>query len=306
MGLHVSTAPYVRSHDNTRALMLDVIFALIPATLAGIFFFGLKALVHVLIGVGTAVLAEGAFQKFTHKPIRIGDCSAAVTGLLLSLTMPVYAPPWVTCIGSIIAIVLVKQLFGGIGNNFMNPALTSRAILVASWPEAVTAFTLPIFSLGTKIDAVSSATILVGLEATPLEMFMGFIPGCIGEVSKAAILLGLLFLLLRGTITWHIPVVYVGSYSLLAIVLGNYVLSGILSGGLLFGAVFMATDYVTTPMTRNGRILYAVGCGALTCLIRNFSNYPEGATFAILLMNIATPLIDKYIKGANVYGKGNK
>lgn len=306
MGLHVSTAPYLRNADNTRTLMLDVILALLPTTLAGIFFFGLGALMHVVVGIAGAVLAEYAYQKITGKTLRIADLSAALTGMLVALNMPVSAPLWVTLIGSIVAIVLVKELFGGIGDNFMNPALTARAILMASWPVAMTTYTLPVFSLGTQVDAVTSATVLHGLSATPLQMFLGFIPGTIGEVSKAAILLGLLYLLLRGTITWHVPVIYLGSYALLALALGNDVLSGVLSGGLLFGAVFMATDYVTNPMSRNGQIIYAVGCGVLTCLIRNFSTYPEGVTFAILLMNIATPLIDKYVKGVRVYGKGNK
>lgn len=306
MGLHVSNAPFIYNRDTTRSLMLDVILALIPTTLVGVFFFGLGALLHVLVGMGSAVLAEYAYQKLTHKPVRIGDCSAALTGMLLALNMPVSAPLWVTLMGGVVAIVLVKELFGGIGDNFMNPALTARAILMASWPVAMTAYTQPIFTLGLQADAVSSATVLHGLSATPLQMFLGFIPGTIGEVSKAAILIGFLYLLLRGVITWHIPVIYVGSYALLALALGNNVLNGVLSGGLLFGAVFMATDYATNPMTRSGQVIFAVGCGVLTCLIRNFSSYPEGVTFAILLMNIATPLIDKYVKGARVYGKGKK
>lgn len=306
MGLHVSNAPHVYAGDATRTLMLDVILALLPTTLAGVFFFGLGALLHVGIGIAAAVLAEYAYQKLTRKPIRIADCSAAVTGMLVGLNMPASAPLWISLIGSFVAIVLVKELFGGIGDNFMNPALTARAILMASWPVAMTSNTLPIFSLSMQADAVSSATVLHGLEATPLQMFLGFIPGAIGEVSKAAILIGFLYLLLRGVITWRIPVIYVGSYALLALALGNDVAGGVLSGGMLFGAVFMATDYTTCPMTRNGQVMYAAGCGLLTCLLRNFSSYPEGVTFAILLMNIATPLLDKYVKGAKVYGKGKK
>lgn len=306
MGLHVSNAPHIFNKDSTRTIMVDVILALLPTTIAGIFYFGLGALLHVLTGMVSAVLAEYAYQKLTNKPVRIADCSAAVTGMLLALNIPVSAPLWVTLIGSVVAIVLVKELFGGIGDNFMNPALTARAILMASWPVAMTSYTLPVFSLGLQADAVSSATVLHGLSATPLQMFLGFIPGTIGEVSKAAILMGFLYLLLRGVITWHIPVIYVGSYALLAFALGNNVLSGVLSGGLLFGAVFMATDYTTSPMSRRGQMLFAAGCGILTCLIRNYSSYPEGVTYSILLMNLVTPLIDKYVKGVRVYGKGRK
>lgn len=307
MGLHISSAPYVHGRDTTRSVMQDVIVALMPTTIMGVFFFGLTALLQVAVSMASAVLAEYAYQKLTRKPVRIHDFSAAVTGMLLGLNMPVAAPLWVTFIGSAVAIVLVKELFGGIGNNFMNPALTARAILMASWPEAMTAYTLPVFSFGMGgADAVSSATVLGGLSATPLQLFLGFIPGAIGEVSKAAILIGLLYLLLRGIITWHIPVFYAGSYALLALALGNDVLGGLLSGGLLFGAAFMATDYTTSPMTRSGQVLFAMGCGVMTCLIRNFGSYPEGVTFAILLMNIATPLIDKYVKGGAVYGKGKK
>ena len=209
-------------------------------------------------------------------------------------------------IGSVAAIVLVKELFGGIGGNFMNPALTARAILMISWPVAMTSYTLPVYSLMPGVDAVSSATVLGGLEATPMAMFLGMIPGAIGEVSKVAILVGLVYMLLRKVISWHIPVIYVGSFALLSWILGNDVLSALLSGGILFGAVFMAPDYTTSPMTKKGQAVYAIGCGVMTCIIRNFGSYPEGVTFAILLMNIATPLIDKYMGAGRVYGKGKK
>lgn len=306
MGLHVSNAPYVFTKDTTRSLMGDVLVALLPAALAGVYFFGLRALLHIAVSVSAAVLSEYCCQRLARKPVRVGDLSAAVTGLLVGLNMPAAAPLWVPLVGSVVAIVLVKELFGGIGGNFMNPALTARAILMASWPVAMTAYTLPVYTLSAGADAVSSATVLGGLPATPLQMFLGYIPGAIGEVSKAAVLIGFLYLLLRGVITWHIPVVYVGAYALLALLLGNDVLAGVLSGGMLFGAVFMATDYTTSPMTLKGQAIYAAGCGVLTCLIRNFGAYPEGVTYAILLMNIATPLIDKYVKGGRVYGKGRK
>ena len=200
---------------------------------------------------------------------------------------------------------IVPPRFIGDGN-FMNPALTARAILMISWPVAMTSYTLPVYSLMPGVDAVSSATVLGGLEATPMAMFLGMIPGAIGEVSKVAILVGLVYMLLRKVISWHIPVIYVGSFALLSWVLGNDVLRALLSGGILFGAVFMAPDYTTSPMTKKGQAVYAIGCGVMTCIIRNFGSYPEGVTFAILLMNIATPLIDKYMGAGRVYGKGKK
>ena len=306
MGLHVSNAPYVFSRDTTRVLMLDVVIAMLPTALVGVWFFGLRALLHLVIGVASAVAAEYAYQRLTGKPVRIGDCSAIVTGMLVALNMPAPAPLWLPLIGSVAAIVLVKELFGGIGGNFMNPALTARAILMISWPVAMTSYTLPVYSLMPGVDAVSSATVLGGLEATPMAMFLGMIPGAIGEVSKVAILVGLVYMLLRKVISWHIPVIYVGSFALLSWILGNDVLSALLSGGILFGAVFMALDYTTSPMTKKGQAVYAVGCGMMTCIIRNFGSYPEGVTFAILLMNIATPLIDKYMGAGRVYGKGKK
>lgn len=216
MGLHVSNAPYVFSRDTTRVLMLDVVIAMLPTALVGVWFFGLRALLHLVIGVASAVAAEYAYQRLTGKPVRIGDCSAIVTGMLVALNMPAPAPLWLPLIGSVAAIVLVKELFGGIGGNFMNPALTARAILMISWPVAMTSYTLPVYSLMPGVDAVSSATVLGGLEATPMAMFLGMIPGAIGEVSKVAILVGLVYMLLRKVISWHIPVIYVGSFALLS------------------------------------------------------------------------------------------
>ena len=201
MQLHVSNAPHIVSRDSTRVLMIDVLLALLPTTLAGVYFFGLRALDHVAVSVAVAVLAEYVYQRLTRKTVRIGDFSAAVTGLLIGLNMPVSAPLWVPAVGSVFAIVLVKELFGGIGCNFMNPALTARAVLMASWPAAMATYTLPVCSLHPAVDAVTSATVLGGLDATNLEMFLGYIPGAIGEVSKAAILLGLIYLLVRKVIS---------------------------------------------------------------------------------------------------------
>ncbi|MDR0840447.1 MAG: RnfABCDGE type electron transport complex subunit D [Christensenellaceae bacterium] len=301
MELHVSNAPQIYAKDSTRTLMYDVILALLLPSFAGIWFFGLRAALVLVIAIAAAVLSEYGYQKILHKPVTINDLSAVVTGLLLGLNLPVSAPWWLPVIGSVFAIVLIKQLFGGLGDNFLNPALSARAVLLASWPTLMTNFTRP----GPSLDAVSSATVLSGYPSIPLQMFIGNIPGTIGEVSKAAILLGFLYLLLRGVISWRIPVVFVGAYALLALMLGNDVLTGVLSGGLLFGAVFMAPDYTTSPMTAKGQYIFAAACGLIVALIRNFGAYPEGVTYAILLLNIVTPLIDRSVKN-KVYGKGKQ
>ena len=247
-------------------------------------------------------MAEYGYQKMTRQRVRIGDLSAAVTGLLVALNLPGNAPWWMPVVGSFIAIVLVKQLFGGIGDNFMNPALTARGIMLASWPVRMTAWYLPTFCKG--VDAVSSATVLGGYEASTYDMFMGFIPGTIGEVSKIAILIGFIYLLIRKVISWRIPVVFVGTFAVLAAIfrMDQDVLTSVLSGGLLFGAVFMATDYTTSPMTEVGQYIYAFGCGLILAVIRKWGSYTEGVTYAILIMNVATPLIDKFVK-IRVYGQ---
>ncbi|MBQ2661500.1 MAG: RnfABCDGE type electron transport complex subunit D [Clostridia bacterium] len=308
MKLYISTPPHIRTNKDTKRIMLDVIIALLPTTLAGIYFFGYRAAIVLAVACVTAVLAEFIWQKLAHQPVRTGDLSALVTGLILGLNLPPTAPWWLACIGSIIAIILVKQLFGGIGHNFMNPAMAARGVLIVSWPALMTAYTLP--SVFPALDAVTSATILsdaqVAANYTYMDMFLGNIPGSIGEVSKAAILLGLLYMLIRGVVSWRIPVVFMGVFAALSAIFTGDALSACLTGGVLFGAVFMATDYTTSPMSRLGQFIYAAGCGLMVALIRNFGAYPEGVTFAILLMNIVTPLLDKYIK-PRIYGtKGAK
>ena len=302
MSLHVSSAPHVHSKDSTQTIMRDVLIAMLPTTVMGVYCFGFNAALLCVLGVAAAVLAEYGYQKMTRQRVRIGDLSAAVTGLLVALNLPGNAPWWMPVVGSFIAIVLVKQLFGGIGDNFMNPALTARGIMLASWPVRMTAWYLPTFCKG--VDAVSSATVLGGYEASTYDMFMGFIPGTIGEVSKIAILIGFAYLLIRKVISWRIPVVFVGTFAVLAAIfrMDQDVLTSVLSGGLLFGAVFMATDYTTSPMSAKGQFIYAAGCGIIVVIIRNFCNYPEGVTYAILVMNIVTPLLDKYVK-PRLYGR---
>jgi electron transport complex protein RnfD len=278
-----------------------------PTVAAGIWLFGWSAARVILICVASCVAFEFLWEVVLKKPITINDLSAVVTGIILALTMPSNAPWWMLVVGSAVAILLVKQLFGGIGDNFINPAATARAVLLASWPALMSgaAYTAP-------LDAVSTATPLAILgraaesaaSAAPstLDMFIGRIPGCIGEVSKIAILLGLVYLLIRKTITWHIPVTMVASFMAFTWIFGGDPLQGVLMGSVLFGAVFMATDYVTCPMTHKGQMIFAGGAGLMIALIRAFGGYPEGTMYAILIMNVLTPLIDRVTRG-RIYGE---
>ena len=300
----VSAAPHVHAKDSTATLMLDVIAALMPCVVAGIWLFGYRAAIVVAVSVAACVLTELVCQKIAKKPIRINDLSAVVTGIILALNLPSTAPWWMILIGAIIAIGLVKQLFGGIGDNFLNPALTARAVLLASWPARMTA-TNTASAYPLPFDTVTSATVLTPettLNTTMVDMLVGRIPGTIGEVCKVAILLGLVYLLIRRTITRHIPVVMVGTFMLSAWAFGLDPIHAVLSGGILFGAVFMATDYVTSPMTKWGQVIYAAGAGLIVALIRAFGSYPEGVTYAILFMNVVTPLIDRAVK-PRIYGE---
>ncbi len=307
MNLRISTAPHIHHPVTTQRLMIYVLLALLPTAAVGVYAFGLPALMLLGVSCVTAVLCEFIWQKIAGKPVRVGDFSALVTGLILGLNLPANAPWWLAVIGSAFAILIVKQLFGGLGDNFLNPAMAARAVLLASWPVHMTSYVLPTFFSGA--DAVTGATPLATRSADMMSMFMGNIPGCIGEVSKIAILVGLLILLVTKTVTWHIPVTMVASVFVFSFLfgLGNEeeplmaALYAILSGGVLFGAVFMATDYVTTPMTPVGQMIYAAGIGLIITVIRSFGAYPEGVTYGILLMNIATPLIDRFLP-RKIYG----
>ncbi len=313
----VSAAPHIFSKDSTTVLMMDVIAALMPTVVAGIWLFGWNAARVIIICVVSCVGFEFLCEVLFHRPITVNDLSAVVTGIILALNMPSTAPWWMLVVGSAVAILLVKQLFGGIGDNFVNPAITARAVLLASWPALMSAnaYVTPFdaVSSATPIsifhqladagtNAVSSATVNGLVPPTTLDMFIGRIPGCIGEVSKIAILLGLAFLLIRKTITWHIPVTMIASFMLFTWLFGGDPLQGVLIGSVLFGAVFMATDYVTSPMTHTGQMIFATGAGLLIALIRGFGGYPEGTTYAILIMNVLTPLIDRMTRG-RIYGE---
>ena len=304
--LDVAYQPQVRTTKDTCRLMLDVIIDLIPAIIVGVLQFGLYPLVLLLTGVCSAVFWEWGYRRLFKKEASIGDLSAVLTGLLLTLTMPPTAPWWLPVIGTFFGIVVVKQLYGGIGKNFLNPALAGRAFLFSSYATIMASWSVPNALSGT-VDGVSMATPLAGLYGdglpayfTAKSMFMGFLPGCIGEISTFAILLGFAYLLWRNVISWRIPLSFVGTVALLTLIFGKtgysnveWMLCNIFSGGLMFGAVFMATDYSTSPVTLKGQLVYGAGCGALVVLIRYFGGFPEGVTYAILIMNLCTWAIDK-------------
>lgn len=311
MNLRMSTGPHLLSKDTTQSLMLDVLVALVPATAAGVYFFGTRAALVLAVSIVFAVLSELVWQVLLKKKVRITDLSAVVTGLILGLNLPAGVPLWMPALGSIVGVVLVKQLFGGIGHNFLNPAIFARAVLLASWPVHMTSYLLPqrvLFGSAAQVgvDTVATATpLLASSQWGMMDLFIGNIPGSIGEVSKIAILLGLAYLLVRGTITWHIPTFFVGTVALLSALLGSDPLTAVLTGGVLFGAVFMATDYVTNPTLRVGQCIFGILCGVIVVVIRKYGSYPEGVTFAILFMNCLTPLIDRYSK-RKVYGEVKK
>ncbi len=294
----MSSSPHVRSSESTARIMRDVIIALLPATAFGVYIFGLNALWVVLSCVAAAMLTEALLQKLMNKRITVSDGSAALTGLLLALNLPPAVPLWIPILGSVFAIAIVKQCFGGLGHNFINPALAARAFLLVSWPTAMTTWTIP------GADAVSSATPLAALKlggelSSYSDMFLGNIGGCIGETSAIALILGGLYLIARRVIDPRIPMVYIGTVALLTWVAGPQgmftgdALYHILGGGLMLGAFFMATDYTTSPMSVNGKMVFAAGCGILTSVIRLWGGYPEGVSYSILLMNLVVPLIDR-------------
>ncbi len=303
MRLNVNPAPHIRAEQSTRTLMRNVLIALTPCAACAAGYFGVRALALMLASVASAVLSEALWQRLTGHKLLVADGSAAVTGLILALNLPPRAPWWLAAVGSAFAAVIVKGLFGGLGGNLVNPTLAARALLLASWPRHMTAWTAPT-GLNGVADAVATATPLVApARYTPAQLFLGDIPGCLGEVCKLAILIGLLWLLATRTVSWHIPAAMLASAALFGGLLGGDPLRAVLSGGLLFGAVFVATDCVTSPIHPAAQLLYGAGAGLLVAVIRRYSAYPEGVTFAILLMNAATPLLDGCFR-RRVYGHG--
>ncbi len=297
--LIVSTSPHVHANVTVRTVMVDVLIALLPALAASAYFFGVRALLLTAVTAASCAAAEYLWQRLLGKPVTISDGSALVTGVLLAMNVPPTFPFWMAVVGGVFAIIVVKQFFGGLGKNVVNPALAARAFLLASWPGAMTSWT---------VDGVSTATALgilkEGGQALPslMDLFVGHVGGCLGETSVLALVIGAGWLFWRRVITPEIPVVYIATTGLLTWILGRegfFTGNGlyeIFAGGLFLGAIFMATDYVTSPMTVKGRILFAFGCGVITTLIRVYGNYPEGVSFAILIMNLVTPLIDRKVK----------
>ena len=295
--LTVTAAPHIHSGASTNRIMLDVIVALLPATVASVVIFGLQSLVIIAACVISAVVAESLFDLATGKKNTIGDFSAVVTGLLLALNLSTNVPVWQCVVGSVFAIVCVKCFFGGLGCNFANPAIAGRVFMLLTFSQVAGG------ANPTIVDVTTSATpleLLAKGEEVPglLDMFLGLHGGAIGETCAAALLLGFVYLLVRKVITWHTPVVFVATVFVCYLVAGGFdvtaALYQVLAGGLMIGAIFMATDYVTTPINTKGRVVFAVGCGVITFIIRFFCAYPEGVSFSILIMNILAPYIEKW------------
>ena len=310
--LIVSSAPHIRTKKDTPGVMLDVIIALLPTLIAGVVIFGLRALLVVATCVLASVVSEFLFNIIVKKNQTIFDLSAIVTGLILGLNLRADAPVWQCIVGSVFAIIVVKCLFGGLGQNFANPAVTARVFLLICFSNTLAGGARPIIS--SNPDLVAGATPLAviaeGGELPALkDMFLGLRGDAIGEACILALVLGFIYLVARGVINFEIPVIMVGSVFVLSLLVGGdatTALYQILSGGLVFGAVFMATDYVTTPITRTGKMIFALGCGLITFLIRQYGGYPEGVSFAILFMNILTPYIESWTKPRALGKRGNK
>lgn len=307
--LTVSASPHVKSAETTTGIMLDVIIALIPAGIASIFVFGLKALAVIAVSVAACVLAEFLSRKAMKREQTIGDLSAVVTGLLLAYNLPATMPLWEVALGAVIAIVVVKQMFGGIGQNFVNPALLARIVLMSAFPARMSAGAMAGTNvIGWDVDAATGATpmgmisLADGLkDGAPslMDMFIGTTSGCLGEVSALALMLGGLYLIIRKVISPIIPVAYIGTVAIITLIAFgdvNAMLYEVLGGGLMIGAIFMATDYTTSPITNKGKWIYAICAGLLTCLIRLFGSLPEGVSFSIIIMNILVPHIENATK----------
>ncbi|MDD5931594.1 MAG: RnfABCDGE type electron transport complex subunit D [Oscillospiraceae bacterium] len=314
--LIATSSPHIRGAETTRSIMLDVIIALVPAMVFACFNFGIRALTLIAVSVVGCVFFEWLYRKLLKKPQSVGDLSAVVTGVLLALVSPVTLEYWAILIGDFFAIVFVKQLFGGIGKNFVNPALAGRAVLLASYAGAMTRWINPAADkaaiLGSNVDAVTAATTMSylktgdmeGLKAayTIADVFLGKIGGSLGEVSAAALILGGVYLIWRKVINWQTPVAYIGTVAVLSFLFPKagtgleWMLYSVFGGGLMLGAFFMATDYATSPVTKKGQVIFGIGCGLFTVLIRYFGSYNEGVCYSIMVMNLLVPLIDKYTK----------
>ncbi len=310
--IYVTSSPHIHSGKSVKKIMWSVFAALIPAGLWGIYAYGLRALYLIIASILTCIITEALILKLRKKPVAISDGSAVLTGLLLAYNVPPDLPVWTICIGAVFAIAIVKQAFGGLGRNIFNPALAARAFLMASWPTYMVTFQNPRWNT----DALTSATPLTNIKhdfgfanPTYLDLFIGNRGGCIGEACTVALIAGALFLLYKRYISLRIPVSFILTVAFLSwAFLGKDMFQGdslfyIMSGGLMLGAFFMATDYVTSPITKRGKIVFGIMCGVLTFVIRKWSGYPEGVCYSILIMNAATPMIERFTKPGR-FGKG--
>ncbi|MCD8223423.1 MAG: RnfABCDGE type electron transport complex subunit D [Clostridiales bacterium] len=295
--LNVSSSPHVRSHDTTRGIMLDVVIAMLPAAAFGVFHFGVNALLVIIATCVSCILSEYIYEKAMHKPITISDGSALVTGMILALNMPPEIPVWIPFLGGIFAIIIVKQLYGGLGQNFMNPALAARCFLLLSFASYMNDFTAPAIGFDSISGATPLAVMRNGGTVDLGSLLIGQIPGTIGEVSVIALLIGGIYLIVRKVISPKIPLIYIGTVAVFTFVFGGfdiyYTLCEICAGGLVFGAFFMATDYVTSPITPLGQTVFGVVLGLFTGVFRMWGASPEGVSYAIILSNLLVPMIER-------------
>ena len=319
--LIASSNPHIRNNEDTRSIMLDVIIALCPALIMSVIRFGFRALISVLVSVVSAMFFEWLYRKLMHKTQTLGDLSAAVTGVLLAFVCPVTLPYWMLIVGNFFAIFVVKQLYGGLGKNFLNPALAGRDALVACYTSQMTSWIdpasgkAPLFGGADGVTAATPLAMMKGGEFAEVtaqyslsDMFIGNIGGSLGEISAMMLLIGGLYLIFRKVISWHTPVAFIATVAVLCLISApagisavDYMLYNVFGGGLMLGAIFMATDYATSPVTKPGQIIFGIGCGLLTCFIRRFGSYPAGVCYSILIMNCTTWLLDKYIR-PTIYG----
>ena len=306
--LIVSSSPHFNGKKTTQNIMLDVLVALCPAAVASVVIFGPRALLVIAVCMASCLASEYLCRRVMKRPQTVGDLSCLVTGLLLALNLPVTINPLMAAFGGVVAIVVVKQMFGGIGQNFVNPALTARIVLMNSFPARMTHWAAP-FDYSATADAVTTATPLAGYASNGgagwpgyLDMFLGVHGGCLGETCALAILIGGVYLIVRKVISPVIPVTYLATVAVFSAILGRDPLFDLLAGGLMLGAFFMATDYTTSPLYFKARIVFAIGCGLLTIIIREFGSLPEGVSYSIVLMNIITPLVERYVK-PTAFGK---
>ena len=307
--LNVSSSPHVRSNETTQSIMVDVAIAMLPATAFGVFQFGLHALLVLIVTIAACVLSEYVFEKITKRPCTISDFSAVVTGMILSLNMPPEIALWIPALGGVFAIIVVKQLYGGLGQNFMNPALAARCFLLISFAGFMNNFSSAKLGFDSMSGATPLAAMRAGNDVDLMSLIVGRVPGTIGEVSVIALLIGAVYMIARKVISPRIPLIYIGTVAVFIFLFGGfditYVAKEVCAGGLIFGAFFMATDYVTSPLSKTGQVVYGLFLGILTGIFRLWGASPEGVSYAIILGNLFVPLIEK-VTLPKAFGKGAK